>query len=319
MKKTKRTRKILVIVLVLACVLMAGCGKDEASKGEEPTLKEEETYETVGNESKDALQVLMTNQTGLEIAGMSVKSSREMEYPANMLRSGQTISPDEKVMFYYTVEQEKEEEEVSVQNESESPLSDAVINITYSLQVTCVDGTIIEATLFPVEDMSEAALCYESEVLYLTYKSKTDESQVSTKEAESVAVYNKKMAMSVAEQIQQLGDVTLESEEAIQAAKMAYDALPEEAKPQVLNAQELVMKELQLEELKQQAIAQWEAEQQAAAQREAEAQAAAQRAAQQQAAQQTQETGNSGGGYQDYDVDQRTDGCLDDVVINNYD
>ncbi len=322
-KKMEKMKKILTIALILLCLFMIGCGKEEKQEeGKEEIPEKEQSYESVGNESEDALQVLLTNQTGLEITGMSVKSSQEAEYPANMLRGGQTVSPDEKVMFYYTVEEKKEEPEAPAQNEGDGILSDAVVNITYSLQVTCADGTILEATLFPIEDMSEAALCYEEEVLYLTYKSKTDESQVSTKEAEAVAVYNKKVAVSVAEQIQQLGEVTLESEEAIRAARAAYDSLPEEVKPQVQNVEELLVKEYQLEELRQQAIAQWEAEQQAAqkaAEEQAAQRAAEEAARQQQAAQQQQGNGNANGGGYQADVGQRTDGCLDDVVINEYD
>ncbi len=309
-------KKMLTISFILVCFLIVGCGKEEKPEEDKvATPKEEKVSETVGNESEDALQMSLTNRTGLEIVGISVRSSWETEYPVNMLRSGQSIRPDEKVMFYYTMNMTGENEAALEQSEGSGILAGAAMNLTHSLQVTYVDGTIKEATLFPVEEMEEVVLHYEEGLLYLTYKSKEDGSEVSTKEAEAVAAYNKMLATSVVEQIQQLGETTLENEEAIKAAKAAYDALPEEIKPQVFNAQELIEKELMLEELKQQAAQQWEAEQREAAQR-AEAE---QWTAQQQAAQQTQGTGMSDDDSQDYgDVSQRTDDCLGDVLINDY-
>lgn len=304
----RKAWKVLTVALVLSCIASTGCGKDEKTGGGGETASDKKmAYETVGNESEDALQMLMTNQTGLEIVGISVKSSNQSEYPANMLRSKQSIAPDEKVIFYFTPESVAQTKEpFSSRNEEKNGAEDgaavaeAVINLTYRLQITCTDGTIMEATLFPAEDIEDVALCMEDDIFYLTYKSKTDGTEVSTKEAEAAAAYNRAVAANVMEQIEQLGEVTLESETALTAVRAAYDALTEEQKQQVGNVQVLTDKEIQLENLKQQAAAQREAEQQAAWES-------------------SQQTGNQNSDSQNYDdggVDQETDNCLGGVAFN---
>lgn len=303
----RKAWKVLSVALALSCIVSAGCGKDEKKGDSGETMSDKKAaYETVGNESEDALQMLMTNQTGLEIVEIRVKSSNQSEYPANMLRSTQSIVPDETVMFYFIPETAGQTKETSSSRNEEkdgaeegAAIADAAINLTYSLQITCADGTIKEATLFPAEDIEDVALCLENDIFYLIYKSKTDGTEVSTKEAEAAAAYNRAAVTNVTEQIEQLGEVTLESETALVAARAAYDALTDAQKQQVGNAWVLADKEIQLENLKQQA-----------AQREAEQQAAWQS---------SQQTGNQNGDSQDYDdggVSQETDNCLGGVAFN---
>ena len=77
MKKRTFTR---ILVIGTACLVL-GCGKKEESTQEakEPETKiseekevekEEETeYKTIGEESRDALRILLTNQMGGDIIG----------------------------------------------------------------------------------------------------------------------------------------------------------------------------------------------------------------------------------------------------------
>ena len=102
---------------------------------------------------------------------------------------------------------------------------------------------------------------------------------------------DKDAAKTVDDQIQAVGEVTLDSESAIQAARAAYDALTDVQKQYVANAQLLTDQENTLASLKQAAAEQAAAEQAAA--EAAAAQAAAEAAA-------AQSWSDQSSGYTDY-------------------
>lgn len=328
-----KMRKSVWALAAVLCLGMAGTGCTQ----KEPAEPEPE-YETVGQESEDALDFLLTNATGNTITGLSVKSSAQPEYPSNMIASGQTVEADETVEFYYTPEsaaggsdaaQAEEAEETSdaegapaEENTSEAedaageeesaPVADAQINETYSLQVTFEDGTVKEVSNFAVNDMQDADLMYEDEVVFVKYTSISAETEISTKEAELAVKADKDAAQAVDGQIQAVGEVTLESEGAIQAARAAYDALTDVQKQYAANAQLLTDQENALAALKQQAAD------------EAAAQAAAEAAAAQSWEEQSggydygySDPGYSTSGGSSSGVSQSTDSCLGDVLINN--
>ena len=123
---------------------------------------------------------------------------------------------------------------------------------------------------------------------------------------------DKDAAQAVDGQIQAVGEVTLESEGAIQAARAAYDALTDVQKQYAANAQLLTDQENALAALKQQAAD------------EAAAQAAAEAAAAQSWEEQSggydygySDPGYSTSGGSSSGVSQSTDSCLGDVLINN--
>lgn len=337
-----KTRKVILMFAAVlgAGILGTGCGqKNEEEK--EPEVE----YATVGEESEDAYDILLTNATGNVITGLSVKGSSETAYPANMMASDQKIEADETVELFYTAPEyagggmsgpadgdnsDPSDTDVdSTDNQEETaPIADALINETYSLQVTFEDGTVKELSTFAVDDMDEADLMYEDEVAFVKYTSVSEKVEINTKETEMAVKANKDAAQAVNDQIQAVGEVTLDSESAITAARTAYDALTDEQKQYVTNAQLLTDQENTLASLKA------EAEAAAQAQAEAEAAAAAQAAADAAAAQSwsDQSSGYTDYGYSDYGysdpgydtsggsssgVSQSADNCLGDVVINN--
>lgn len=338
MKKMKAKKKWLLALAGVFCmgILLFGCGKENAEEKEpvkeEPAKEEavteeepEETYQVIGRESEDAYDILLTNKTGKVIKGIQVKSSEQKEYPANMMAGSQKIEKDETVELYYTSEAaekseskeaDSDEEDESEDTKKDTPeIADAVMNVVYSLQITFEDGTSQELTSFAVDDIEEAEICYEEEVAFLTYESKSEDVEISTKEAELALKADKKAAKTVTDQIQNVGGVTLESEAGIQAARAAYNALTDTQKKLVTNESLLAEQEAVLAALKEQAAAQAAAEQ-------AAAQAAAEQAAAQRAAQQNNYNnsgsysgGGSSSGYSD-SASQGTGGCLDDVILN---
>ena len=328
-----KMRKSVWALAAVLCFGMAGTGCTQ----KEPAEPEPE-YETVGQESEDALDFLLTNATGNTITGLSVKSSAQPEYPSNMIASGQTVEADETVEFYYTPEsaaggsdaaQAEEAEETpdaegapeeentseaedAAGEEESAPVADAQINETYSLQVPCEDGTVKEVSNFAVNAMQDADLMYEDEVVFVKYTSISADTEISTKEAELAVKADKDAAQAVDGQIQAVGEVTLESEGAIQAARAAYDALTDVQKQYAANAQLLTDQENALAALKQQAAD------------EAAAQAAAEAAAAQSWEEQSggydygySDPGYSTSGGSSSGVSQSTDSCLGDVLINN--
>ena len=108
MKKRTFTR---ILVIGTACLVL-GCGKKEESTQEakEPETKiseekevekEEETeYKTIGEESRDALRILLTNQMGGDIIGLSVKESTAKEASDNLLDEGMRIKEEETLCLY---------------------------------------------------------------------------------------------------------------------------------------------------------------------------------------------------------------------------
>lgn len=300
-------KKRLFVLAGILCigVLFSGCKKEEPEEKKEVKEKEPEvTYQVIGRESKDAYDIFVTNDTENVITGIQIKNSEQAEYPANMMSGEQKIETDETVELYYTPETLPEdkagEDNPADEAEDKPAIADAVVNITYSVQLTFEDGTVHELSSFAVDDIDEVTVCYEDEVAFLTYQSKSQDVEISTKEAELALKSDREAAKAVADQIQNIGEVTLDSEAAIQAARAAYDALTDMQKQMVPNGQLLAEQEGVLASLKQQA---------------ADQAAADQAAVQQESYDSYDYSGGDSSGYSG-GASQGTDSCLGDVVLN---
>lgn len=194
-------RKIFtgILVIVTACLVL-GCGKKEegARKAEgtetesnhgkeaEKEEEEEEEYQTIGEETGDALRILLTNQTGEEIIGLSVKASSAGEESENLLDKGMKIGKEETVYMYYTPEKADSEEGEKTRT-------------TYDLSLSCADERVVEITGLELEDMESAELCFEDEVGFVKYKSADSGKEISTKET-ALALKAQKQAKAAAEE-----------------------------------------------------------------------------------------------------------------------
>lgn len=185
-----------ILVIGAACLVL-GCGKKEEgtqeakepeteTSGEKEVEKEEENeYKTIGKESEDALRILLTNQTGGEIIGLSVKASSAEEASDNLMDEGSRIEEEETVCVYYTPEKEDAE-------------ADQKSRITYDLSLSYEEEQVVEITGLELEDMEEAELYFEDEVGYVKYKSVDSGKEVSTKET-ALALKAQKEAQAAAE------------------------------------------------------------------------------------------------------------------------
>lgn len=194
-------RKIFtgILVIVTACLVL-GCGKTEEGtqktegtetenndgKEVEKEEEEKEEYRMIGEESGDSVRCLLTNLTGKEIIGLSVKASSAEEPSENLLDKGMKVGKEETVCMYYTPEKPDPEEGESART-------------TYDLILSYEDDQVVEVTGLELEDMEAAELCFEDEVGFAKYKSADSGKEISTKET-ALALKAQKQAKAAAEE-----------------------------------------------------------------------------------------------------------------------
>lgn len=194
-------KKIMICLMLALCVSSAavGCGKKEEPKkteanAESKKTKKEETkkeYQVIGNKTEDAFDILLKNSTGQDITAISVKTSDKTEYPASMMKTGETLKAGDTAELFYTPETGITEGTAT---------TDKAINITYNAQVTLADGSVIELSSLGFADIKEEAeLCYEDGVGFVKYVSKTSNDSVSTKEQELGAKAQREAAAAAAQ------------------------------------------------------------------------------------------------------------------------
>lgn len=200
-----------ILVIGAACLII-GCGKKEdgkveAEKPETETnevqeVKEEEQYKTIGQENADAYKLLLTNQTGGEITGFTIKASNSKEASQNLLDAGVKIEKEEIVCVYYTPE--KTDTESGTENQAQ---------ITYDFSLTYEDQHVVEIAGLDLDDMGQAELCFEDEVGFVKYKKDGSGEEVSTKEIA--------LALKAQKEAQEAAEAQAKKEEAEQAAAQA--------------------------------------------------------------------------------------------------
>ena len=168
------------LVIAAACLVL-GCGKKEdgtqktegpeteINDGKEVEQEEKSEYRTIGEESGDALRLLLTNQTGSEITGLSVKASSGEEASENLLGEDMKIGIEETICMYYTPGKADSEQGEKVRT-------------TYDISLSYEDGRVVEITGLELDDMEKAELCFEEEVGFVKYTSADSGKEISTKE-----------------------------------------------------------------------------------------------------------------------------------------
>ncbi len=281
--KAKLTAWILATALCGGLVL-SGCGRNQPEETEvvaeiiELELDPVEEYETIGDPTSP-IEVLMTNEMGRTITGLSVKSPEETEFPDNLMDLNQKFETGQTAEFYYDPEAWKkaaETETVTIvddtsesedwdeydeygyeeETESESTTEQsALIRLgtsteTYSLEVTLENGSSYIICEFDLDDMDEVTLCFEDGIAYLEYTSLKTNLPVNTKETEAVIQESSTAVQAVIDMIAALPEVTeanmSSAEPGIKTARSAYDALTDEQKEYVSNYYLLEEREYEL-------------------------------------------------------------------------
>ena len=142
------------------CMAVAGCGQKEAE-----TASTELQYQVIGTEAEDAYDILLKNSIGQDVTGISVKTSEEEEYPANMLASDAVLKNGETAEWFYMPEEAAETEGVGEK--------DVALNVVYQVQITLADSTVYELSALGLDDIDKnAELCLEDDVVFAKYTSK---------------------------------------------------------------------------------------------------------------------------------------------------
>ena len=133
-----------------------------------------EANKRIGSEIAGVDPIALTNETGKDITGFSVKSSSEEAFPENMLSADDAFAAGETRDLYYAADD-------STTSETETGKE---VTAQYDVQLTFADGTTAVLHAFPFGDMAEGSHCQEDGVTFLTYLSVSGNQEVNTKDAE---------------------------------------------------------------------------------------------------------------------------------------
>ena len=270
-------KKLVALILgVLLCAMaVGGCqgesnGADAAST---PTATPTSTptptpteapVKAIGTESdsESVFKVRLTNSTGLDITGISVKKTEDTEYPENMLVQDDIFVGNEKRDLYYDSgvipTQEATQEDVA---ETEGDAGQKALTQGYDIMLNFSDGSSLELNSFPFDDIEEGELCVEDGVAFVKYTSVNTQQEVSTKEAQLAVKAQKEAEAAAAAEAQRQAEAAAAAEAQRQAEAEAAAAAEAQRQAEAEAAAE--------------AQRQAEAEAAAEAQRQAEAEAAA--------------------------------------------
>lgn len=187
--------KVLFVSALLA-VTLTGCGKEKEAKKDieistvETTVATETTEATtetaepvakiVGTEAEGSsiFKMEIINNSGKEIKGISIKSANEEEYPASMMKSGETIKPDEDFTLYFD---SSSAPKLEVKNSAGQVKPTKI----FHMQIEFTDNTTSVIHEFPFGDTETCVLNFEEEQAYLIYSSYTQGKDVNSKEFEA--------------------------------------------------------------------------------------------------------------------------------------
>ena len=287
----KKKISALLCLTLAAGLLMTGCsGNGEDTSSAVSELSQPQTDLTIGREQEDAYQVAMDNQIGQDITAVAVKLTTEESYPADLMEDGQTWSDGETALVCYLPG------EAAASQDAEDGIA---VKDTYEMQLTLEDGSTIQLTTVPFEDMDACTLYLEDDVPYLEYTSLSSQEEVSTKETESAAIALAQQQAQEAAAAQAAAEA--EAQRQAQEAAAAQAAAEAEAQRQ---AEEAEQQRLEQQAAQQQAAQQQAAQQQQAAATPSEPQLTAE---QQQAIEQAQAETNA---QQEQGQQQQEEGCL---------
>lgn len=181
----------LLLALVMA-VSLAACAKQDAPAAEESApAAETAPAETpaplalIGQEAEGeyVYSLRLTNRTGAEIVGVSVKDNAAETYPDNMLPEGETFAAGEARMLWYDATAAMEAAKAAMlENPDEPELWPA-----FYMQLTLADGTVQELHMLPLGDAEACDLFLGDGIAYVIYTSLSTKETVNTQAFEQAA------------------------------------------------------------------------------------------------------------------------------------
>ena len=179
----KKKIAILLIAGALSLSMVTGCSesKSEDTNKTETSVSVKKTQtavsteeKTIGEKTEGAYEIKLTNSTGQDITGVTIKTSNEESYPANMLKTDDSFAKDETRTLYY-----KPSETAAASTATETGKE---LPVEYTIQLTFADKSTLELHAFPFDGPEDAEILLQDKVAYITYEQ--DGKEVSTLEAE---------------------------------------------------------------------------------------------------------------------------------------
>lgn len=201
-----KKRICMLLAMLLALALLAGCGSkeepaatalpEESAAPAEAATPIPEAYAVIGQEveSEYSFAVRLTNRTGADIAGVSVKSEFDAEYPENMLPEGETFAAGETRILWYDATEAFTAANASAAADAPERTPE------FTVQLTFADGTALELHAFPFGDAAEGDVFRSGDLAFLSYTSVSTQETVSTQGAEQAILDAQAAAAAAAQQ-----------------------------------------------------------------------------------------------------------------------
>ncbi len=186
----KRNQFALLLASVCAVAALGGCGKQIEMNAGSTSMPAEVVSDAalapdpvdidagkkiIGTKSEvlSVRRMEMENTSGQRIVGISVKNGDGSVDSGNLMTEGQVLELNETGVIYY----DSEAAVMAAAGKNEVPV--------YQLSLTFESGEERTISDFPFNDTEACSLHYEDGIVFITYHSDTDDTEVSTKEREA--------------------------------------------------------------------------------------------------------------------------------------
>lgn len=198
----KRILSLSLVAMFAAGLLLSGCGAekgqtDDTNKDQSVTDQDPDALlKTIGVEltGENVYQVKLTNNTGKDIVGFSVKDSSQEAFPENLLAEDDVFANGEERILYYDATDAIEAAKAAQSTDANAP----VLDPAYDVSLTFLDGeeeTVLVLHAFSFNDMESGSILLEDDVAFVSYHSTVTDQDVSTKEAEMKIKANEEAAV----------------------------------------------------------------------------------------------------------------------------
>lgn len=197
----KKLISYFLLVFMIGVLVLSGCSSEKeievnseeevlssASFVEEPVeevrpeVPAEDVLPLIGAEEEGAYKIRLTNHTGMDIKAVIVGAIEEEKSSDNLLAAEDVFVADEERYLYYKPVLEPEKE--TPEGQTEEADDEETLDVSCDVQLILADDSVYVLHAFPFEDMEEAELVLEDNVIYLKYTSISTQELIETKETE---------------------------------------------------------------------------------------------------------------------------------------
>ena len=142
----------------------------------EPEPQPELELQVIGTEEEGAYEVLLTNNTGYDIVGFSIRTNLEYDFDGNLLLAGEVFPAGETAILFYLPADDEQAEDIPFE-----------INVEYLVRIVLEDDREFILNSFPIDDAhEEIILSIYEDVAFVEFESISLGELVSTLTREQV-------------------------------------------------------------------------------------------------------------------------------------